>query len=157
MAEIQMDYRPMLEESYAVVCDHSGQQMTRLGYLADYIFDFTTYDSAMGELFASKALEVCEAVSDGKTFEYIEDPENYKWYLLMCNMPFFDGRLEWGTSIRGAWWDYGGTEFDTCGLWLNGKQITDTMKFSAPMWRDFIAALLSFGRETACANLATET
>jgi hypothetical protein len=138
----------MMEEGHAQTDAFRGQGRTsRLEYLSDHIFNFATYDGEMSELLARKALEVCAAVSGGKTFDYIKDPEQYRWYLVMCNMPFFAERLEWGTSIRGAWWDYGDTEFSSCGLWDGGEQFADTMTFTSDQWREFIAAVLAFGVE----------
>lgn len=140
----KQDYLRMLEDGHAEMDAFSGREATsRLEFLADYIFDFTTYDGSMGELFAGKAVEVCAAISDRKTFEYIKDADNYRWFLLMCNMPFFAGRLEWGTSIRGAWWDHSVT-LDTCGLFWQGKQITEAMKFTDVEWAQFIGAVREF-------------
>lgn len=138
----QDDYRRMLEDGYV----QTGAPATRLEYLSDHIFDFTTYDRAMAELFATKALEVCAAINDETTYKYIEDPERYRWYLLMVNMPFFAGRLEWGTSIRGAWWD-APLDFTSTGLFLNGEQLTEVLDFtSRGAWADFIGAVLAFSR-----------
>jgi hypothetical protein len=146
--EEEMDYLNLLQHSFAVEkANRECAPASRLAYLSDSIFDFTTYDSAMDELFAAKAIEVCAAINDSKTFEYIKDAEQYKWYLLMCNMPFFAERLEWGTSIRGAWWagQLGKQiEFDTCGLWIGDDQCIETLKFSADDWRLFIAAVIYF-------------
>lgn len=103
MMGLKQDYRRMLEEGYGAIA--STEPIGRLEYLSDYIFNFTTYDGEMAELFACKALEVCAAISNRTTFDYIKDAEQYRWYLVMCNMPFFSDKLEWGTSIRGAWWD----------------------------------------------------
>ena len=145
------DYRRMLEEGHAEIDGFQGQGRTsRLEYLADNVFDFTTYEGEYSELFAKKALEVCAAISDGKTFEYIKEPEGRLWYLLMVNMPFFADKLEWGTSIRGAWWDEPPRkkiEFSSCGLFLGGKQLHETMKFTRDQWREFIAAVVAFGVE----------
>ena len=119
-----------------------------LEYLADNVFNFTTYESEYSELFARKALEVCTAISDGKTFEYIKEPENRLWYLLMVNMPFFADKLEWGTSIRGAWWaepPHKRIKFSSCGLFLDGEQLHETMEFTREQWREFIAAVVAFG------------
>ena len=144
------DYRRMLEKGHEELDDLvGGHQASRLEYLSDHIFDFTTYDSEIAKLFARKALEVCAAINDAKTFEYIKDADNYRWYLLMCNMPFFYPRLSWGGSIRGAWWDVPthkeAIEFSTCGLFLDGEQITEPLTFTRDQWREFIAALLAFG------------
>lgn len=142
------DYVRMLNEGYEF--NAGSDQISRLEYLSDYIFDFTTYDSAMAELFATKALEVCQAISDRTTFDYIKEPDSYRWYLVMVNMPFFSGRLNWGTSIRGAWWDVSAPNsitFSTCGLWSNGVQITE-LAFTTEKWNDFVVALLDFGADT---------
>jgi len=136
-----LDYSSMLAEGF---CVSRVGEWSRLEYLSDFIFDFTTYDSEMAELFARKSLEVCAAISAGKTFDYIKDPNQYRWFLVMCNMPFFAGRIEWGTSIRGAWWAHNGTTLSSVGLWSEGEQITDVMTFTESQWKEFIAALIAF-------------
>lgn len=139
-------YVALLERSYEETKSFGqDRDMGRLEYLADYIFDFTTYDSEIAALFATKALEVARSINDGATWAYFEgNPENYKWFLLMVNMPFFQGRLEWGTSIRGAWWVHEDTELDSCGLVdAKGEQVLLT-KFNREQWREFIAAMSSF-------------
>lgn len=145
-----MNYLEILKHSYAVQqANLPGTTENRLVYLSDHIFGFTTYDSDMDELFATKAVEVCAAINDGKTISYVQDAENHKWYLLMCNMPFFQGRLDWGTSIRGAWWDTmprkgKEMELESCGIWLGDKQCV-TLKFpDVTAWREFIAAVIDF-------------
>lgn len=138
---ISEDYQTMLEEGYA---DFKEQvrEGSRLEYLSENIFNFTTYEIEYSEMFAKKALEVCAAIEEGVTFEYIQSQENRLWYLLMVNMPFFADKLEWGTSIRGAWWRE--VEFSSCGLWLHGEQL-ETMKFTREQWHNFIAEVLVFG------------
>lgn len=137
------DARELLENSYQVTREFQDEKLSRLEFLADYIFDFTTYDTEMGELFARKAIEVCAAVNEGKTFDYIKDADNYRWFLLMVNMPFFAGRLEWGTSVRGAWWDYDAQTLESCGIW-RGKEQAPSMQFTREEWMRFIAALVEF-------------
>lgn len=146
-----MDYKDLLEQSFEVEKTQQGcPPESRLEYLGDSIFNFTTYDGEMSALFARKAVEVCTAINDGTTFDYIRaDAENYRWYLLMCNMPFFAERLEWGTSIRGAWWGARPgrqIEFDSCGLWISANQQIDTLKFSTEEWKRFIAAVTEFAQ-----------
>lgn len=148
----RQDYRRMLEDGFAACRDVNphGTPESRSAYLADYIFDFTTYDDEKSEEFGIKALEVCRAISNRKTFEYIADPVNYRWYLLMVNMPFFSRRLNWGASVRDAWWDTSTpneTELDTTALWLDGEMLTEPMKFSTQQWLKFVAAMLDFANE----------
>jgi len=134
----------MLEEGYEATSRNMEAKISRLEFLGDYIFDFTTYDGEITELFATKALEVCAAITEGKTFEYIKDPDRYRWYLLMCNMPFFVGRLDWGTSIRGAWWNPEQPDLDTSGLWLEGKQLSRPLRFAFGDWGKFMQAVNKF-------------
>lgn len=151
MMDAKRDYLRMLEEGYAQTYAFQRQGRTsRLEYLGDHIFNFTTDDGEMAELFARKALEVCSAISDRTTFDYIKDAEQYRWYLVMVNMPFFADKIECGTSVRGAWWSeppHGLIEFSSCGLWLDNEQLHETMEFKREQWGEFIAAVLAFGRE----------
>lgn len=140
-----MDYGHLLEHSFAVEAeDHHSSALGRLEYLADQIFDFTTYDGGMSRIFARKAVEVCEAITTKCTFQYIEKSvENYQWFLLMCNMPFFASRIDWGTSIRGAWWDP--KPLSSCGLWDKRTQI-DKLRFSYEEWDSFMLAVVEFAK-----------
>ena len=143
--EGRMDYLSLLEHSYgmAVALDECPPE-SRLEFLGEQIFDFTTYDGAMSALFAGKAIEVCEAITNGTTFDFIKDPENYKWFLLMCNMPFFAGRLNWGTSIRGAWWE--AKRLESSGLYKGSEQVL-SLDFTPEEWAEFTKALAAFARE----------
>ena len=143
-----MDYNKILKESYKNICENE-YKMSKLEYIGEHIFDFTTYDTEFLEMFAKKALEVCKAITDDKTFDYIKTKEGEKWYLLMVNMPFFQGKLEWGTSIRGAWWREYPNEsitFISCGIYIDGDQ-AQIIKFTKYEWVDFINALQVFINE----------
>lgn len=135
--------REMLEHSFRKMREFSDDEMSRLEFIADYVFKFTTYDSEMSELFVVKALEVCAAISEQRTFDYIKDAENYRWFLLMVNMPFFVGRLDWGTSIRGAWWVDEDQSLESCGIW-RGEEQALLLRFTKEEWLRFIAALCEF-------------
>lgn len=154
-----MDYLKLLEHSFEMERAETGcgcPPETRLAYLSEIIFDFTTYDSEKDDFFGRKAVEVCAAINDGKTFDFIKDADNYIWFLVMCNMPFFAERLEWGTSIRGAWWGARPgrqIEFDSCGLWIGDEQLIDTLKFSTDEWKRFIAAVIEFAHGEMNAEL----
>jgi len=95
---------------------------------------------------AKKALEVCEAITNRKTFDYIRSAEGHLWYLIIVNMPFLVDKLDWGSSIRSAWWDvYGDFSFTikSCGLWFCGKQLT-VMELNEQQWPKFIKAMVVF-------------
>jgi hypothetical protein len=48
-------------------------------------------------------LDTLIQIKNGTTFEYIKNKNNYKNYILSCN--FILDWLDWGTSIRGAWFN----------------------------------------------------
>lgn len=143
-----MNYEQLLVDSYKMQVELGDESLSRLEYLAEYVFDFTTYDGDMSELFAAKALEVCSAISMGSTRDYIKDADNYRWYLLMINMPFFAGRLTWGISVRHAWWDGKQPSVSSCGLWCGEEQMQmlefPQTELDARSWKEFVAALLAF-------------
>lgn len=148
-----MNYKELLEYSYhyssEIMEGIKPSSKSHLEFLNDAVFDFTTYDSAVSQLFARKAIEVCKALSDRKTFEYIEEKQNYTWFLLMCNMPFFSNKLSWGTSIRGAWWSTGvhsnAIELNSCYLFQDEKQLLK-LQFTLSEWEQFIRAVIEFAQ-----------
>ena len=144
------DFLAMLEGGYRHVRSQSdSKDLSRLAFLGAHIFDFTTYDDVMDERFAKKAVEVCEAITQRTTFEYIKHEDNYQWYLIMVNMPFFLERLNWGTSIRGAFWDgplEGPIRFQSCGLWDGDVQVYEDIEMNVDEWKQFVAAIIDFSR-----------
>lgn len=136
----------LLERSFRITQEISEcAPESRLEYLSDYIFSFTTYDSKMSKLFAHRAVEVCSMISSRLTFDYIANEENYRWFLLMCNMPFFAERIDWGTSIRGSWWTHGPIELNSdCLFDMDGEQITTPLKFNNAEWQVFVSAMIEF-------------
>ncbi len=145
-----MDYLKLLEHSYAMAAGDECPPDSRLEFLGEQIFNFTTYDGEMSVLFAEKAIEVCDAITRRETFDYIGSADGYKWFLLMCNMPFFADRLEWGTSIRGAWWD--SKSLESCGLWDGDKQLLE-LNFAPGEWNEFARALVEFARSDVRPNV----
>lgn len=145
------DYAAMLREGYAAVTSVLDDEISRLEYLSDWVFGFTTYETEYSELFARKALEVCQAISAQETFVYIEQSENRLWYLMLLNTPFFATKIDWGTSVRGAWWSGPAPRYTiklSCnGLWLDGRQVCEPLEFTRDQWRRFIAAVVAFGAE----------
>jgi len=140
-----MNYLELLTHSWEITnIEHPGTGKAE--YLSDQIFDITTYDGEMGELFGTKSVEVCKAISDKKTFDYIADPESYKWYLMIVNTVFFENKLEWGTSIRGAWWNLSGDDvftINSCGLYVDGDQLLE-ITFNKNQWDEFVNAMAEF-------------
>lgn len=146
-----MDYLKMLEHSYATEMDwQDNPELERLEFLAMNVFDFCTYENIVSAKLVKKALEVCSAITDRKTFDYIATEEGNLWYLIMVNMPFFKGKLSWGTSIRGAWWDIyesGNDKFslESTGFWDESDQILK-MEFDKTEWEQFLNAVVKFAK-----------
>lgn len=141
-----MDYLKLLVHSFNFEHEHGDAiRQSRLMFLSRHIFDFTTCDGVMDELFAAKAVEVCDAITSKKTYEYIECDENYKWFLLMCNMRFFAENISWGTSIRGAWWKPQLHKLASCGLWNEFEQV-EKLEFNAEQWVEFIESVIEFSK-----------
>jgi len=139
-----MNYIKLLEDGYKEVSSRTGcPPKSRLEYLGDYIFEFTTYDEEMASLFACKAVEVCHAITEGKTFEYIENDDNHRWFLIMCNIGFFRDRIDWGTSIRGAFWNFD-IKFQSSGLYNGAVQLHEEIKFTREKWETFMRAIVTF-------------
>jgi len=142
-----MDYLELLERSYKIE-QEDKTDLTRYEYLSEWIFDFTTYDGVVSDIWGKKALEVCWAITDSATFSYQKKSDhNYMWYLIMCNMPFFMDKLEWGSSVRGAWWDlYGDNTFEivSCGLYDSTRKQILKLKFDGSQWTEFIHATRRF-------------
>lgn len=139
-----MDYEQLLNHSFEQEL-RDDPEMSRMEFVAERIFDFTLYDSEMCDLFGKKAIEVCEVINARTTFGYIENAEDYVWYLQIVNMPFFAERLDWGTSIRGAFWSHKMPELKSHSIYEDGEQLLE-IPFDQDEWKMFIAALIKFSR-----------
>lgn len=143
-----MDYLKLLQDDFKSYTDEQeSPAVSRLEYLSENIFQFFTYDSSTNELFAKKAIEVCQAITNRKTFEYIEDRQQYLWYLMLCHVPFFAKRINWGSSIRGAWWDFDSSDkmkLEECHFCVDQKEIKNPLIFTRQEWTDFMNALYCF-------------
>jgi hypothetical protein len=101
-----MKYKKILNNLY----DENQQEgepylKTKKAFVSVFIFNFTTYDNEMDEIFCIKMIEVLDCILNENNFDYQDNRENYINYLLMVNMPFLFHKLEWSTSIRGAWFN----------------------------------------------------
>lgn len=109
-----MDYKKMLDNEMNVVSeDDETVKGRKLLFLSDYIFGFTTYDVRVSELLAEKMIEVIDCILNRKTFEYQEAESNYINFITMVNTRFLEDKLDWGTSIRGAFFNKYGENGDT--------------------------------------------
>jgi len=102
-----------LASEYAAELDNP-HPLSRYAWLAENVFDVTTYDNAVSDWFGRVILRVALAVTRRTTLDEMKDPMRGREYLIAVNLPFFADRLEWGGSIRGAWWDWKNHSFDVC-------------------------------------------
>lgn len=122
-----------------------GDSRSRLDFLAGAVFGIYAYDSEKDEEFAARAVEVSRAISGRTTFDYIKDENQYRWFLALCHFPFFSNRIEWGTSLRGAWWDsHQGITFQSCSLFDGEFQMADEIYFDEDEWLSFISAVCDY-------------
>lgn len=112
-------------------------------FLAEDLFDFDLYDSGECKWFAHTMLEVIRVILEKKNYEFINAPERYRTYLLMVNMPFLKDKLEWGTSVRGAWWAFSGPGHEKT---FSVRGITDVPYKDT---EQFMRAVLEWAEENA--------
>lgn len=97
---LNADYKEQKEERIRTGAE---DELSKLEYLSHRVFDFNTYDSDIDVLFSKLMIDTITAIHTRTTFEY--QKTDYQNYLLMVNMTFLADKLEWGTSIRGAWFE----------------------------------------------------
>lgn len=135
-----MTVKEIYETHYKEYCDFNDDPTTKYEWAADEIFDLTTYDGELDELFVKKIIEVSKAILYRHTFEYIQNKQDYISYIIVCQMFERFNWIDWGTSIRGAWFDGRyvkarpilSRNLETCGV----KEVAFT--------RDNIGALINF-------------
>lgn len=72
-------------------------------FLSSGIVGITTYDGGLDKDIGEDILETLVQINNRTTFDYIKDEINYKKHIICCN--FIEDWLDWGTSIRGAWFN----------------------------------------------------
>lgn len=72
-------------------------------WLCDEVLDLTTYDTDISLQIGHKLFNICKAILNGTTFEYIKDEKQYLDFIIYCNFLDAKGWITWGTSIRGCW------------------------------------------------------
>ena len=88
--------------------EHTGyiDGLTKYGFICE-LFDLTTYDDDIAERWGKAIVEVMRAIYKHETFEYTKvSDDRYEKYLIVANLLNRYGLLDWGGSIRGAWFAY---------------------------------------------------
>ncbi|MCL2310894.1 MAG: hypothetical protein FWC41_00185 [Firmicutes bacterium] len=79
-------------------------------WFCETILNFAAYDDDISLKWGKIIIEVMKVIYRRQNFEYIKDKSNYEKYLMVANILNKLGIIEWGTSIRGAWFDIGKME-----------------------------------------------
>lgn len=95
-----------LDEKYKhYISEKPTKEDFKFIFLSDYIFNIATYDDDMSLEFGKKIFEVMKSIKNKETFEYINDVENYRSYIIVCNLLDKFDLIDWGSSIRGSWFN----------------------------------------------------
>lgn len=100
-----MTVKDIYKANYETQRDVMGFYDDKYTWAARQVFDLTTYDGSLDERFVKDILEVCKVILENRNFEYIKNEDNYVKYILVCQLLNGFSWIEWGTSIRGAWFD----------------------------------------------------
>lgn len=139
------EFKQQLDERYESHCSimessNTPEKYWPTSFLSMDVFDFTLYDCEAEQTWAASMLRVIDCILNKTTFEFqgMSD-DNYNTYLAMVNMPFLCNKLEWGGSIRGAWFaTYGKREFKVC---------CGDITFSSQEIPTFMQAVLEWSKE----------
>ena len=114
-----MGYKDLINKSYKDYLEVLEMQQSdnysdclenKYAWLSNYFFNITTYDGDLDYEFGKDIYEVMIQIFNRTSFEYIRDETKYKKFILVCNLLLQYKLLEWGTSIRGCWFDYYNSE-----------------------------------------------
>ena len=120
--------------------------ISKYEWAASEIFGLATYDGNLSKLFVERICDVCKYIAAGKTFEFINmSEENYITFILVCQVLYKKNWINWGTSIRGAWFDDGCGDYilDWWVEYCGGKQLT----FKIPFNTENLLLLIEFLEE----------
>lgn len=95
----------LLDHDYILEAGNCEDHYSKSEYLSQIIFQFNTSDTAIDILFATKMVEVLTVIRSNSWMKYIKEENQYINYLTMVNMPFLENKLDYGTSIRSAWFN----------------------------------------------------
>jgi len=113
--------------------ENISNQDKKFAFLASSIFDLVTYDLDLDIEFGRDIFNIIEVIYNKKNFEYTENKDNYKKFIIVCNILHMNDWINWGTSIRGCWFDVNENTFIT----INGI-------YRILMSKEFIESFIRF-------------
>lgn len=121
-----MTVKELYKAQYEEECSRF-KDTSKYSWAMSEVFGLCTYDSSLDELFVKTIIEVCKVIKERTNFEYIGDRQNYIKYIQVCQLLNEFNWIEWGTSIRGAWFQGD-----------RPRRILDEMEWWDPMTRHSI-------------------
>lgn len=92
-----------LKEHLEVNClDGISAYELKMDFLCE-LLSISTYDLDMSKNIGKDIVEILEVINNENNFEYINDNDNYKKFIIICNFLDHANWIEWGSSIRGCW------------------------------------------------------
>lgn len=141
-----MNVKEKYKDHYIDYCEIFTEAPNKYEWAAREIFGLTTYDGYLDELFVKKIIEVSKVILKRQTFEYIKDENNYITYIVVCQLFEHFNWIDWGTSIRGAWFD-GQERHNEKAKAILDVNITACGGGEIPFTRDNLKALIEFIEE----------
>lgn len=86
----------------------------KYAWLCDDAFGVSTYDTNLSVKWGKLIFDVMTAIRNHTTFDYIKDDANYEKYIAVCNLFNIHLLIDWGSSIRGAWFSFNKDNRDFC-------------------------------------------
>lgn len=135
-----------LQLSYEETNEACGGELSKIEYVVENLFEVSCYDEEICGGIYEMVSNPLRAITNGTTFELVEDLYDHMAYILTCNLPFFANKISWGTSIRGAWWDHL-IIWSSCAVWNKNGQITKDIQMTGDEFGAFVVQALDFARE----------
>ena len=76
---------------------------SRNEFIAEDIFDYTTYNGGISDTIANNMLEVIDVISKNQSVYFVKRSSEHELrFIMLVNNKVLYPMLDWGTSIRGA-------------------------------------------------------
>lgn len=100
-----MTVKEIYKANYEIQRDMMDVCCDKYEWAASSVFELTTYDTSLDERFVKDILEVCKVILEKRNYEYIKNEANYIKYIAVCQILDRFNWINWGVSIRGAWFE----------------------------------------------------
>jgi hypothetical protein len=96
-----------------VVCCNDEEDKTEPCEIIVQLFGLTTYDTGIDRILGRKIIDALLMIAEKRVYDIIDT--NYEAYLdliTVINFKKIEDMLNWGTSIRGCWFDFSDGAFE---------------------------------------------